>query len=289
MVERILITGANSPIGRYFLDELTHRYPGADFVGTYASSRPRYECGRVAWVQVDFASSPQPSTIEKLGSVDTMIHLASVTPGNNKSLDPSAYYRGNVAGVLDVLRALRTSGLQRIFYLSSTAVYNRTRGERLDELSDKSLDDAYGLSKFMFEHELAVLHQLTGLASFGLRVPVLLTKSVRHNFMSKWRDAIAKGDALSIANPDAPFNAVCPDFALLAAFEDWRHAAPTGCYVSNIFADRASSLREILDTIGYRNWSEVAPKAPAQLLETQHQRRFFPSYGALEVVRAFIT
>lgn len=260
--------------------------PGARLLCGYNSAAPEEKKDR-QWVKINFLDPQIAKVAEDLDDVDTVVHLASLTPGNIKSGADTDYYRANVYGVMELLKALTSRKLKKVFYLSSSSVYNRTKGSNLDELSEKTHEDIYGLSKILFEREMEMLFAIKGVVSLGLRVPVLLTKGVKYNFLSKWKAAIADGQRLKIANPDAPFNAVCADFALFEAYRDFITSG-SSCAVQNIFATQSTSLRAILDAVGYSTWDEVEAKMPGQTMSSLYPTLFFPGYSALEVVRDFL-
>lgn len=288
MANNILITGAASPIGRYVCNRLAKDFPEATLIGTYSRTAPEPYLPGMRWIPMDLLNHSPENSIAEVGEVQNVVHLASLTPGNNISGENRAYYQANVHGIMAVLKALQGS-LQRVFYLSSSSVYNRTKGDYLDELSEKSHEDHYGLSKLMFERELATLHAHRKVHSLGLRVPVLLTEGVKYNFLSKWKTAIAAKKRLTLANPDAPFNAVCADFALYEACRSHLQGEWDGHTVSNIFAPQATTLRAILDRVGYTAWDEVDSKVPAQQIKSLHTTLCFPHYDALEVASAFLS
>jgi hypothetical protein len=178
--------------------------------------------------------------------------------------------------------------LKNIFHLSSSSVYNRSKGSVLDEMSEKTHTDHYGLSKLICEKELETLARHKSINLLGLRVPVLLVDSVKYNFMSKWKLAMSQKARLKIANPDAAFNAVCPGWALYDACKQHLDSQTTDCVTTNIFANQHTNLRAILDAVGYDLWDEVPATAPAQTLTSLYAPLPFPAYSALQEVKDFI-
>ncbi len=288
--ENILITGASSPIGAFFCKCLTQDFPNATLYAAYNKNAPAFNLPRLKPLQIDFSNlSAEMLALPALKTIDTVIHLASVTPGNNMSGSLDNYYAGNVYGVMALFQHMAGSGnLKDIFYLSSSAVYNRTKGSVLNEMSEKTHLDPYGLSKLVFEHEMATLHSQTKINMLGLRVPVLLVDGVKYNFISKWKLAIEQKARLKIANPDAAFNAVCPGWALFEAFKGFTGKGSTACLTTNIFASESSNLRAILKAADYDLWDEVPATAPAQTLTSIYKPLSFPPYNALKVVKDFL-
>jgi nucleoside-diphosphate-sugar epimerase len=289
MVNKILLTGGSSPIGSYFIERLTAEFPTAEIIATYSRNMPLLNRPGLNWYQVDFSKDLSQDIWSDLKDQDIVIHLASLTPGNNQNPDPDIYYKANVRGPINLIKSLSSSKIPKIFYLSSSAVYNRTRGNSLNELSDKTITDSYGLSKLMFEHEIFYLYNFIRTPSLGLRVPVLLTKGVKYNFISKWKYGISNRQELQISSPDATFNAVCPDFAIYDAFKLWLMSNPDSPTVLNIAAEIPTTLRAILNKIKYPYWKEVVAATPAQTIYNLQPSKFITQYNALEVVSDFLS
>ena len=62
------------------------------------------------------------AAIKRYG-VTSVVHFASLIAVGESVRDPALYYDVNVAGTLSLLRAMRQTGVQRIVFSSSAAVY----------------------------------------------------------------------------------------------------------------------------------------------------------------------
>jgi len=288
----ILISGASSSIGQYVCKRLAEDYPDATLTGLYHRHAPSFQAPNLSYIAADFLQDTADAVpIALLKEIDIFLHLASVTPGNNPDGNSDHFFVANAHTPAMLVKTMLMSGrLRKIFHLSSTAVYDRTRGLTLDETSPKSHKDPYGLSKLMFENALYTLHAHFAFYALSLRLPVLLTPGVTNNFMSKWKKAMAAGETLSVAHPAAAFNAVCPDWALYEACTLFLTSGGTGCKIANIAASKATSLKDILHARGYPNWKEAESAMPPQLIVTLHQgHRLYPAYEALTEAVKFLS
>ena len=70
-------------------------------------------------------------------------------------VDPAKYYRNNVAGTISLLDALRGSGVRRIVFSSTCAVYGVPSAIPIREKTPLDPVNPYGASKMMVERILA--------------------------------------------------------------------------------------------------------------------------------------
>ena len=82
-----------------------------------------------------------------LQGADTVFHLAGIAPLAVCQSDPQRCYDVNVSGVAAVLEASRRAGVGRVIFSSTSAVYERTKSERLRESDAIAPDLVYASSK----------------------------------------------------------------------------------------------------------------------------------------------
>ncbi len=79
--------------------------------------------------------------------VDTVFHLAGIAALPVNQEDPREAYDVNVAGVGNVLEAARRAGVRRVVFSSTSAVYEKTKKERLSEADEIKPDLVYACTK----------------------------------------------------------------------------------------------------------------------------------------------
>src|SRR4051794_15747803 len=101
--------------------------------------------------------------------IEAILHCAARSLVGESIVEPSKYYRDNVAGGISLLEAARTAGVGRLVFSSTAAVYgvpNRTPIEEDDPLRPIN---PYGDSKRSFEGALGWYGRAYGLRTVALR------------------------------------------------------------------------------------------------------------------------
>jgi UDP-glucose-4-epimerase GalE len=87
-------------------------------------------------------------------AIDAVIHFAALKSVEDSVADPGAYFDDNVGGTLGVLRAMARTGVRRIVFSSSCAVYGMPASLPVTETSPIQPMNPYGESKALSERLL---------------------------------------------------------------------------------------------------------------------------------------
>ncbi|MFN3629337.1 MAG: UDP-glucose 4-epimerase GalE, partial [Casimicrobiaceae bacterium] len=98
-----------------------------------------------------------------------VMHFAAHIDVGESVRDPGRYYRNNVAGSLELLRAAVAHGVAHVVLSSTAAVYGVPERSPLDESHPIAPINPYGASKFMVERMLGDFDAAHGLRSISLR------------------------------------------------------------------------------------------------------------------------
>lgn len=101
--------------------------------------------------------------------VGTVVHLAGKSLVGESVRRPEAYYLHNVGGGLNLLRAMRRAGVNRLVFSSSAAVYGEPRQTPIREDHPLCPTNPYGRSKLAFEQILGDMGSAHGLRFFAFR------------------------------------------------------------------------------------------------------------------------
>jgi UDP-glucose 4-epimerase len=83
--------------------------------------------------------------------VDAVLHCAARSLVGESMADPGLYYRVNVAGGVELLEAMKETGVTRLVYSSSAAVYGEPRRVPIAEADRTEPINPYGATKLAFE------------------------------------------------------------------------------------------------------------------------------------------
>ena len=84
-------------------------------------------------------------------SVEAVIHLAGLKAVGESVAEPLCYYDSNVAGSLNLLRAMDQCGIKTLVFSSSATVYGDPQYLPIDEAHPVSATNPYGRTKLMVE------------------------------------------------------------------------------------------------------------------------------------------
>jgi len=98
-----------------------------------------------------------------------VIHLAAFTSVGESVADPDKFYRNNIANTINLLGAMRASGVKKLIFSSSAAVYGNPEAVPITEGSRLSPLNPYGRTKLMMEQAMADYATAYGLKYVALR------------------------------------------------------------------------------------------------------------------------
>ncbi|HEY8169912.1 MAG TPA: UDP-glucose 4-epimerase GalE [Candidatus Limnocylindria bacterium] len=98
----------------------------------------------------DIADSARVRTILADG-VDAVLHCAARSLVGESMVDPGLYYRVNVAAGVSLLEAMQATGVTRLVYSSTAAVYGEPRRVPIAEADRTQPINPYGETKLAFE------------------------------------------------------------------------------------------------------------------------------------------
>ena len=124
---RLLVTGGAGYIGSIVAQQLLDRGDDVTVLDSlYRGHRAAVPSG-AEFVQVDLLDADAVNRTLAAG-FDGVVHFAALSLVAESVEHPERYYRGNVVGALNLLDAMRASGVKRIVFSSTAATYGEPDG-----------------------------------------------------------------------------------------------------------------------------------------------------------------
>jgi UDP-glucose 4-epimerase len=124
-------------------------------------------CGR--FLRGDLSETDRITEIFKENGVDTVVHFAASSLVGESEEVPHQYYRNNVSGGISLLEAMLRSGVRKIVFSSSAAVYGEPATVPLEEDHPTVPTNVYGNTKLIFENILKKYSEVYELRYVSLR------------------------------------------------------------------------------------------------------------------------
>ena len=164
----ILVTGGAGYIGSHVVKLLGEK--GREMVILDNLSRGHREMIRSGvFLRADLSEAARLVEIMKAYRVDAVIHFAGDCLVGESEEDPHKYYRNNVAHGINLLGAMIETGVRRVVFSSSAAVYGEPAKVPIPEDHPTEPTNVYGRTKLVFEHMLRNYDRAYGLRFAALR------------------------------------------------------------------------------------------------------------------------
>lgn len=165
---RILVCGGAGYIGAHTVKRLLQ--DGHDVVVLDNLSTGHHEAvGDARLVVADLLDAAKVEQTLRETAFEAVLHFAAMSIVADSVRDPYAYYQNNVVGTLNLLQAMRATGVGKLIFSSTAAVYGTPRQDVLDEHHPTEPINPYGATKLMVEHLLDDAFRAYGLRSASLR------------------------------------------------------------------------------------------------------------------------
>lgn len=173
----ILVTGGAGYIGSHCAIRLIEE--GKDIVifdslelghkETVDTLRSVSKGSKVEFVQGDLKNPSDIRSVFEKYDIDAVVHFAAYSQVAESMKDPQKYYYNNVYGTLNLLSAMKDTGVGKIVFSSTAATYGEPEYVPIDEIHPQIPINPYGNSKLMVERIMDDYSRAYGLRSVRLR------------------------------------------------------------------------------------------------------------------------
>jgi len=254
---KALVTGGAGFIGSYLVPRLLEE--GVEVVVFDLAAEPSSLAAvrdRITYVRGDLGSPADLYRAMMTENITDVFHLGALLAGACEENPP----RGlgvNLGSTATLLDASLATGVNRFVMLSSIAVFGRDVAEPVADDAVKNPETVYGQSKLASEHLMLWYAREHGLDTRALRFTWVFgpgrTTGITALYSSLILDAIARGEPMTVPNPDERGDWLYVEDAVGAIMALWRATDP-GQRIFNI-AGGVHSIREVVDMAG--QWKSV--------------------------------
>jgi UDP-glucose 4-epimerase len=166
---KIFVIGGAGYIGSICVEELLNADYQVTVFDNLSEGHRNAVDPRAAFVQGDLASYEHVRDALKATEPEAVMHFAAASLVPESMVNPSKYFRNNVANGINLLDAMVECGVRKIVFSGSCAIFGAPdRVPMTEDLPVRPLSP-YGQSKAMFEAMLRWYDQIHGLQYVSLR------------------------------------------------------------------------------------------------------------------------
>ncbi len=165
---RVLITGGAGFLGSALANRLVDQGHTVLALDDLSAGDPRRLDPKVLFTRGDVKDVPKLWTL--LQGVDCVYHLAARVRVPESIHYPSDYNSVNVGGTVAVMQAMRDTGVRRVVFASSGALYGEQAHQPIGEQQRPHPNSPYSVSKIAAEYYVATLGALYDIETVSLRI-----------------------------------------------------------------------------------------------------------------------
>ncbi len=190
-----------------------------------------------------------------LHDVDCVYHLAARVSVPESLLYPRDYNRVNVGGTVSLMEAMRDTGVKRVVFTSSGAVYGRQSQQPVHEDDPVKPDSPYAVSKWAAEQYIHTIGELWHIETVALRIfnaygPRQRIPASHSPVVPKFLQQALTGGSIVIFGDGSQTRDLVYVDDVVAALRAAATARDVNRRVINIGVGRETSINELADMIG---------------------------------------
>lgn len=173
---KILVTGATGQIGSELTLALREKYGSENVVAAGHRKPPAARLKETGpFITLDVTDRAQVDKAVREHGITEIYHLAAILSASGEQ-SPDLAWRVNMEGLYNVLEVARQTGVERVFWPSSIAVFGpKTPKENTPQDTILSPTTMYGITKVAGELLCEYYHRRYGLDVRGLRFPGIIS------------------------------------------------------------------------------------------------------------------
>jgi UDP-glucose 4-epimerase len=165
----IFVTGGAGYIGSICVEQMLNQGHSVTVFDNLTEGHRKAVDPRAQFVQGDLADREVIAAAIKQAAPDAVMHFAANALVGESMVNPSKYFRNNVASGVNLLDAMIEAGVKRFVFSSTCATFGPPDRLPLDETLPQRPINPYGESKLLFEKILRWYDEIHGLKFVALR------------------------------------------------------------------------------------------------------------------------
>ncbi len=166
---RVLVTGGAGFIGSVIVEELLREGHTPVVYDSLVKGHRAALPAEAPLIKGDIHDTASLRETITRHDIEAVIHMVGLIEVGLSSTNPAAFFETNVGGSMSVIRAMIETGVKRLVFSSSAAVYAADAQLPLSEESPIGPTSPYGESKLMVERMLQWIAPVHGLICTSLR------------------------------------------------------------------------------------------------------------------------
>src|SRR5690242_17020277 len=166
---KVFVTGGAGYIGSVCSELLLDEGHEVSIFDNLVEGHRRAIDSRARFIEGELADRAQIEAALANTRPDAVMHFAAYALVPESMRDPSKYFRNNVSNGLNLLDAMLSTGVQRLIFSSTCALFGPPERIPIDESARTRPINPYGESKLAFEKILRWYDQIHGLKFVCLR------------------------------------------------------------------------------------------------------------------------
>jgi UDP-glucose 4-epimerase len=151
---KILVTGGAGYIGSVVVEECLRDGHEVFVYDNLVKGHREAVAPEAKFIEGDLIDGELLRRVFGENQIEAVIHMAAFSLVGESVQHPSKYYQNNVTAGLSLLDAMGVSGVKKIVFSSTAAVYGEPEKQPIEETDKTAPTNPYGETKLAFEHAL---------------------------------------------------------------------------------------------------------------------------------------
>lgn len=166
---KVVVTGGAGYVGGTVAIQLMQAGHEVTIVDSLVHAQRKYVPEGAKFVEMDIAERGRMEQVLRESGAEGVLHFAALIEAGESMQKPEIYFRNNTASTLALLEAMHATGVKKLVFSSTAAVYGEPEAVPIPETAKLEPTNAYGESKLLVEDILRWLHRIHGLRYASLR------------------------------------------------------------------------------------------------------------------------